>query len=165
MKTLLAALALFAPFHIACDAGDDPDTEVEDQAQAADVLLEDALTTVDDASETAVIVDSVFELGVDDGFYSVETIDETDALVVYEVDARTGERVELERRAAERDRADLARRQRTDRRRLAQLVREVRLERRRARAIRARLAGDEAEIELVDRDGRREVVRRRLARG
>lgn len=160
---LAFALVLFVPFHLACDADDDTQTEYTEQVEQADVLLEDALVTVDDASESAVIVDALFELGVDDGFYTVEAVDETDALVVFEIDAITGRRVELERRAADRDRADLARRHRHERRRLAALVREVRDERRDARAVRARLAGDEAEIELVDRRGRREIVRRALA--
>jgi hypothetical protein len=112
-----------------------------------------------------VTLDAVFELGVEEGFYVVETITANDEAIVFEVDAMTGARVELERRRADRDRADLARRHRHERRRLAALVREIREERRDVRAIRARLAGDDGEVEIVDGRGRREVVRRRLARG
>jgi hypothetical protein len=161
-RTLMLCAALFtATVTVGCDSPDDQGTEYRDQLADAEIALEDAVETLTAESEV-VVVDVTFELGVDSGFYLIEAVLD-DELVVYEVDARTGERVEAERGLARGDRADLARRHRHLRLRLAELVRELRAERRGDRAVRASLVGDDVEIELMDARGRRQVHRRRLA--
>ncbi len=160
-RTITLVACLFtANFAAGCDSPDDAGTEYREQVADAELTLEDAVEPVVDQTE-AVIVDVSFEEGIDDGFYLVETIDGDD-LLVYEVDAMSGERVESERRRARPERVELARRHRHLRRRLAQLVREARAERPEERAVRARLLDDEVEIEMMDRRGRRRALRRRL---
>lgn len=162
-RTLMLCAALFT-FTVAtpgCDRADDAEVEYRDQVEDAEVTLEDALTALDDESE-AVVLDASFELGVDEGFYTVEAV-EGEYMIVFEVDAMTGERGEAERTRARPERLELARRHRHLRRRLAQIIRELRAERPDERAVRARLVGDEAEVELMDRRGRRRALRRRLA--
>jgi hypothetical protein len=158
---MLCAVLFTANLAIGCDQPDDAGTEYREQLAVAEITLEDALDALSDEPE-AVVMDASFELGVDEGFYAIEAV-VGDELVVYEVDARTGERGELERTPARGERLELARRHRHLRERLAQLVREVRAERPDERAVRARLVDDEAEIELMDRRGRRHAQRRRLA--
>lgn len=161
-RTLMLCAALFtANLVVACDQPDDVDTEYREQVAEADVTLEDALDDLAAQSE-ALVIDATFELGVDDGFYTIEAVI-GDEEVVYEVDARRGDRVEVERVRARTERAELARRHRHLRERLARIIRELRAERPDERAVRARLLGDEAEVELMDRRGRRHALRRRLA--
>ena len=158
---MLCACLFTAPLAAGCDPADDADAEYREQVGDAELTLEDAIDPLLEQTE-AVIMDATFELGVDDGFYLVEAVLD-DEQVVYEIDARTGERVVAERARARAERADLARRHYQARRRLASLIRELRAERRGERAVRARLLRDEVEIELMDRRGRRHHVRRRLA--
>lgn len=161
-RTLMLCACLFtANLAAGCDHSDDAETEYRDQVSEADITLEEAIDPLFDQTE-AVVLDVSFELGVDDGFYLVETVLD-DVRVVYEVDARTGERAEAERTRADDERRELARRHRELRRRLAQLVREIRAEREGERAVRARLLRDEVEVETMDRRGRRHAIRRRLA--
>jgi hypothetical protein len=159
-RTLLLVATLFtATFTVACDTQDDVDTEYREQLAGAEVTLEDAL---DITAPEAFVVDASFEAGVDDGYYTIEAVI-GDEEVVYEVDARRGDRVEVERVRGRGERTELARRHAQLRERLAEIVRELRAERPDDRAVRARLVGDEAEVELMDRRGRRRVERRRLA--
>lgn len=160
-KTFALCAALFLAPTIACDQPDDADVEYREQLEDADVTLEDALTSIDEETE-ATVLDASFELGIDAGFYTVEAIID-DTLIVYEIDAMSGERVEAERRRARADRSDLARRHRHLRRRLAQIIAELRREYRDHRAVRARLMDGEVEVELLSRRGNRRVLRRRLA--
>ncbi|MCA9706149.1 MAG: PepSY domain-containing protein [Myxococcales bacterium] len=161
-RSLMLCACLFtANLASGCDQADDSGPEYRDQLDDAAITLEDAIDPVTEQIE-AVVVDATFELGVDDGFYLVEAVEGED-LVVYEVDARTGERVVGERVRARPERLELARRHHAARRRLAQLVREIRAEHADERAVRARLLRDELEVELMDRRGRRHALRRRLA--
>jgi len=161
-RILMLCAALFtATLAVGCDSPDDDGTEYRDQLADAELALEDAVGALTAESEV-VVVDATFELGVDAGFYVIEAVLD-DEQVVYEVDAISGERVELERERARPERADLARRHRALRERLAELVRELRAERRGDRAVRASLVGDDVEIELMDARGRRQLHRRRLA--
>lgn len=165
-RTLMLCACLFtANLASGCDQSDSDTTEYRDQLSDAELTLEDAVEPLLDETD-GVIVDATFELGVDDGFYLVEAIFD-DELVVFEIDAMTGERVESERSRARPERVELARRHHHARRRLAQLIREIRAERPDDRAVRARLldgeADGEVEVELMDRRGRRHLLRRRLA--
>ncbi len=165
-RTIMLAACLFtANLAAGCDSPDDAEVEYRDQLSDAEVTLEDAIDPVLHDTD-AVIVDATFEQGVDDGFYLVEAIVDEE-LTVFEIDAMTGERVVSERTRARPERIELARRHHHARRRLAQLIREIRAERSDERAVRARLVrderrGDEVEVELMDRRGRRHAVRRRL---
>ena len=160
-RALTFCAALFLSPLAACDAPDDADVEYREQLHDAELALDDAITDLD--AEEVTIVDATFELGVDAGSFTVETISE-DELVIYEIDSMTGERVEAERRRARADRADRARRYRHLRHRLAQIVRELRSEHRDYRPVRARLLDDgEVEVQLLDRRGNRRSLRRRLA--
>ena len=126
-RSLMLCACLFtANLASGCDQADDSGPEYRDQLDDAAITLEDAIDPVTEQIE-AVVVDATFELGVDDGFYLVEAVEGED-LVVYEVDARTGERVVGERVRARPERLELARRHHAARRRLAQLVREIRAE-------------------------------------
>jgi len=160
-KTFTLCAALFLAPTIACDQPDDADIEYREQVEDAEITLEGALTSIDEETE-ATVLDASFELGIDAGFYTVEAIID-DTLIIYEVDSMSGERVEAERRRARAERSDLARRHRHLRRRLAQVIAELRREYRDHRAVRARLMDGEVEIDLLDRRGNRRTILRRLA--
>ena len=188
LPTLLSHIARAGIFAIACagvsvtagcDQSEDPETEVAAQLEDAEVTMADALTAIDEDVTDGMVFEADFEMGVDDGFYTVVTV-QGDLEVVYEVDARTGERVESERRAAQRDRAERARRFAHLRRRIAAAVRDAREQDQRFRPLRLRLrlaaAEDDArgrdrgsdeerlevEVDLVDRRGRVRQIRRAL---
>ncbi len=175
--TLLGAACAAASLAVGCDQStDDSQTEVARQLDDADVTLDDALAAIEDEVDEGMVFEADFEMGVDDGYYTIVAVQGDDE-VIYEVDARTGEREEAERRAASRERAARARRHADLRRRIARAVREAREEDQRFRPLRLRLrlaAGDddrrgeraeerlEVEVDLADRDGRVRQVRRAL---
>ncbi len=156
----LCAVLFLSPL-AGCDDQRDTEVDYRTQLETAEIALEDTLAAVADQTE-ATVTDAVFELGVDEGFFVLDAV-EGDTAVVYEVDAMTGERVEVERRRANADRIALARRHHHLRRRLAAIASELRREHRGYRVARVQLRGDDAEFELLARDGRRHNIRRRLA--
>lgn len=166
MKTAITAIALFAATLTvtACDEPEDEGSVVEQQVLDADIQIEDALTIAAEGSEDdedAVVVEAVFEAGVDAGFYEVTMVID-DEEIVYEIDARTGERAQLLRRRANADHRRRAQLHRRLRHRLAEAVREHRRDRPNLRIVLARLLDAEVELELLDR-GARERIRLALA--
>ena len=163
MKTAITAIALFATTLTitACDEPEDEGSVVEQQVVDADIQIEDALTIAAEDEPDAVVVEAVFEAGVDSGFYEVTMVMD-DEEVVYEIDARTGERAQLRRRLANADQRRRAQLHRRLRHRLAEAVRNHRRDRPHLRIVLARLLDAEVELELLDR-GARERIRLALA--
>ena len=163
MKTFIATFALLAATITvtACDEPRDEGSVQQQQLEQADLQIEDALAIADADHDEAVVVEAVFEAGVELGWYEV-TVVVGDDEIVYEIDARTGERVQLARRLANADHRRRAELHRRLRHRLAQAIAEHRRGHADLRIVLARLLDSEVELETLDR-GVRERIRLALA--
>ena len=164
-KSLVVAAALLtAPFALAaCDAPNDEPDVVSKQLQDADLPLEDALLAVDEAAPDAIVIEAEFLSGVDAGYYEVLAIEGKDE-VLFEVEAsRPAIAVEVERRGANADRLERARKHRHARRRLAAALADMQGRRAGERIRFAQLLSREILIDLLDRRGKARRIRQALA--